>query len=117
LNVPALGERNLELRLVSDSSFAALSLGQEVDLNRELVAHGYSNLAAGLCGTVYVHRPVHFYRDGAEHLAHRPNYEVYINSVLFYRIGGGTRLSGLLLAFATIGLLLIGTAPIGFIRA
>ena len=34
----------------------------------------------------------------------------------FYRVGGGTRFAGFLLAIATALLLLIGTAPIGFIR-
>jgi SulP family sulfate permease len=41
----------------------AVSLGQEVDTNKELVAHGYSNLFAGLAGTV-------------------PNYLVYVNTLL-----------------------------------
>lgn len=30
----------------------AVSLDQDVDTNKELVAHGYSNLLAGLFGTV-----------------------------------------------------------------
>jgi SulP family sulfate permease len=41
----------------------AVSLGQEVDTSKELVAHGYSNLFAGLVGTV-------------------PNYLVYVNTLL-----------------------------------
>ncbi|KAF8530074.1 sulfate transporter family-domain-containing protein [Hysterangium stoloniferum] len=80
LNVPAL----------------AVSLDQDVDTNRELIAHGYSNLLAGLIGSV-------------------PNYLVYVNTLLFYRVGGGTRFAGLLLAVATGLLLIVGTAPIGFI--
>ncbi|KAJ7764856.1 sulfate transporter family-domain-containing protein [Mycena metata] len=80
LNVPAL----------------AVSLNEDVDTNKELVAHGYSNLLAGVLGTV-------------------PNYLVYVNTLLFYRVGGGTRIAGFLLAVATTVLLLIGTGPIAFI--
>lgn len=68
-----------------------------VDTNRELVAHGISNGLAGLFGTV-------------------PNYLVYVNTLMFYRVGGGSRISGLLLAAGTAILLVVGTGPIGFIR-
>ncbi|KAM5540073.1 hypothetical protein V8D89_006213 [Ganoderma adspersum] len=80
LNVPAL----------------AVSLDHDVNTDKELVAHGYSNLLAGLLGTV-------------------PNYLVYVNTLLFYRVGGDTRVSGFMLAGATTLLLLIGTGPIAFI--
>ncbi|KAG8798649.1 hypothetical protein FRC16_006812 [Serendipita sp. 398] len=80
LNVPAL----------------SVSLDQEIDLNKELVAHGYSNVLAGLFGT-------------------SPNYLVYVNTVLFYRVGGTTRLAGFLLACATAGIMLAGTTPIGYL--
>lgn len=33
---------------------AAVSLNHDVDTDKELVAHGYSNLLAGVLGTVYV---------------------------------------------------------------
>lgn len=33
-------------------SYAAVSLDEDVDTNKELVAHGYSNLASGLLGSV-----------------------------------------------------------------
>ncbi|KAA1470874.1 hypothetical protein DENSPDRAFT_775282 [Dentipellis sp. KUC8613] len=80
LNVPAL----------------AVSLNEDVDTNKELVAHGYSNLVSGFLGTV-------------------PNYLVYVNTLLFYRVGGTTRVSGFMLAGATALLLFIGTGPIAFI--
>lgn len=81
LNVPAL----------------SISLNEDyIDTNKELVAHGYSNLFAGLIGTV-------------------PNYLVYVNTLLFYRVGGNTRISGFLLAAATGVLLAIGTGFIGYI--
>ncbi|OJT12151.1 hypothetical protein TRAPUB_11300 [Trametes pubescens] len=80
LNVPAL----------------AVSLHHDVNTDKELVAHGYSNLLAGLIGTV-------------------PNYLVYVNTLLFYRVGGDTRVSGFLLAGATTVLLLVGTGPIAYI--
>ncbi|KAI9457395.1 sulfate transporter family-domain-containing protein [Russula earlei] len=80
LNVPAL----------------AVSLDSDVDTNRELIAHGFSNLLAGIVGTV-------------------PNYLVYVNTLLFYRLGGTTRLSGFMLAGATLAVLLAGTGPIAYI--
>ena len=46
----------------------------------------------------------------------RPNYLVYVNTLLFYRVGGETRVSGFMLAGATTLLLLVGTGPIAFIR-
>ncbi|KAG1897802.1 sulfate transporter family-domain-containing protein [Suillus fuscotomentosus] len=80
LNVPAL----------------SVSLDEDVDTNKELLGHGYSNLLAGFLGTV-------------------PNYLVYVNTLLFYRVGGGTRIAGFLLAVATFILLIIGTGPIAYI--
>ncbi|KAI0933274.1 hypothetical protein AcV7_004789 [Taiwanofungus camphoratus] len=74
----------------------AVSLDHDVDTDQELVAHGYSNLLAGALGTV-------------------PNYLVYVNTLLFYRVGGTTRISGFLLAGATALLLFIGTGPIAYI--
>jgi sulfate permease, SulP family len=44
-----------------------------------------------------------------------PNYLVYVNTVLFYRVGGGTRLAGFLLACATAVVMMAGTAPIGYL--
>jgi len=92
-----------------------VSLDSDVDTNKELIAHGYSNFFAGLFGTV-------------------PNYLVYVNTLLyvvlyyfvnyllnvaakrFYRVGGTTRLSGFMLAGATLAVLLAGTGPIAYIR-
>ncbi|KAJ2925987.1 hypothetical protein H1R20_g11096, partial [Candolleomyces eurysporus] len=80
LNVPAL----------------AVSLDMDVNTDKELIAHGYSNLLSGLVGTV-------------------PNYLVYVNTLLFYRVGGTTRIASFLLAVATVGLLVIGTGPIAYL--
>lgn len=81
LNVPALG----------------VSISEDnVDTDRELLAHGVSNIAAGLFGTV-------------------PNYLCYVNSVLFYKVGGGSRLSGVMLALGTMGILLLGPGAIGYL--
>ncbi|CAE6444199.1 unnamed protein product [Rhizoctonia solani] len=81
LNVPAL----------------AVSLNEDnIDTNRELTAHGISNLLAGFIGTV-------------------PNYLVYVNTLLFYRVGGGTRVAGFMLACSSVFLLFIGTGPISYI--
>jgi len=81
LNAPALG----------------ISIGEDnVDTDRELVAHGISNIIAGCLGTV-------------------PNYLCYVNSVLFYRVGGGSALSGFMLALATFGIMLAGPGTISFL--
>lgn len=110
LNVPALGEPlNYHLQLNAASLFfhspcpssffqtAAVSLDEDVDTNKELVGHGLSNVLAGAFGVV-------------------PNYLVYVNTLLFVRVGGTTRASGVLLALATFALLVVGTEPIGYIR-
>lgn len=81
LNVPALG----------------VSIGEDnVDTNRELMAHGLSNVTAGLIGTV-------------------PNYLCYVNSVLFYKLGGTSRLSGIMLAMGTALIFFIGPSAIGYL--
>jgi SulP family sulfate permease len=81
INVPALG----------------VSTGEDnLDVDRELIAHGVSNALSGLCGSIQ-------------------NYLVYTNSLLFIRSGGNSRIAGVLLAVATTGILFAGTAIIGFI--
>lgn len=81
LNIPAL----------------AISTGEDnVDTDRELIGHGFSNLAAGAFFTP-------------------PNYITYVNSILFCRVGGGSRLSGFMLAAATFGVLLAGPSNIGYL--
>lgn len=81
LNVPAL----------------AVSVNEDnLDTDRELLAHGISNIAAGFAGSV-------------------PNYLCYVNSVLFYRVGGGSRLSGLMLAAGTFAIFLAGPGAIGYL--
>lgn len=75
----------------------AVSLGMDnVDVDRELVAHGYSNVLSGLVGSIQ-------------------NYLVYTNSVLFIRAGASSRLAGVLLAIATAGVMVTGPVVIGFI--
>ncbi|CAG8597490.1 66_t:CDS:10 [Acaulospora morrowiae] len=81
INVPTLG----------------ISLNEDnVDTNRELVAHGVSNLLSGLVGSVQ-------------------NYLVYTNSLLFYRSGGDNRVAGLMLAAGTTIILLIGPWIVGYV--
>lgn len=41
-------------KLLNTDVIEAVSLGEEIETNKELVAHGYSNLLAGVFGTVYV---------------------------------------------------------------
>lgn len=81
INVPALG----------------ISTGEDnLNVDRELIAHGLSNCVSGLFGSVQ-------------------NYLVYTNSLLFMDSGGNDRLAGLLLAACTFGVLLAGPVIIGFI--
>ncbi|GMK57284.1 hypothetical protein CspeluHIS016_0401180 [Cutaneotrichosporon spelunceum] len=81
LNVPALG-----VSLAEDN----------VSLNRELVAHGVSNMLSGMAGSV-------------------PNYLCYVNTVLFYRVGGDSHLAGLMLAAATAFVMYLGPVVIGYL--
>ncbi|KAF9159853.1 hypothetical protein DFQ26_006120, partial [Actinomortierella ambigua] len=81
INVPALG----------------VSTGMDnVDTNRELVAHGWSNLLSGAAGTVQ-------------------NYLVYTNSLLFIKSGGDSRVAGVMLAVASFVVFLIGPWIVGYI--
>lgn len=81
INVPALG----------------FSTGEDnVDVDRELIAHGISNALSGFAGSIQ-------------------NYLVYTNSLLFIRSGGDSRVAGVMLAIGTCGILVIGPTLIGYI--
>ncbi|KAG2739962.1 hypothetical protein P692DRAFT_20851426 [Suillus brevipes Sb2] len=75
---------------------SSVSLDEDVDTNKELLAHGYSNILSGCLGTV-------------------PNCLVCVDTLLFYRVGGRNRIADFLLAVATFILLMIGTGPIAYI--
>ncbi|KAF1936307.1 sulfate transporter family protein-like protein [Clathrospora elynae] len=81
INVPALGAAVKE---------------DNLDVNRELIAHGISNTLSGLMGSIQ-------------------NYLVYANSVMFIDNGGNSRTAGVLLAAATIAVWVAGPAMIGYI--
>ena len=75
----------------------ALSIGMDTfDVDRELIAHGFSNLISGMVGSIQ-------------------NYLVYSNSVLFIKSGADSRISGVMLAIATFFVMLIGNKIIKFI--
>lgn len=75
----------------------AIAAGEDdLNLNRELVAHGLSNALSGLAGSIQ-------------------NYLVYVNSEMFIHNGGNSRLAGILLAAATFGVLIAGPAMIGYV--
>ncbi|KAL9614841.1 MAG: hypothetical protein Q9167_000674 [Letrouitia subvulpina] len=81
INVPALG----------------VTIGEDnVDVDRELRAHGLSNTLSGFFGSVQ-------------------NYLVYTNTVLFVRSGGNSRVAGIMLAFATFGILVTGPVIVGYV--
>ncbi|PVI07212.1 sulfate transporter family protein-like protein [Periconia macrospinosa] len=81
INVPALGAAVKE---------------DNVNVNRELIAHGISNTISGCVGSIQ-------------------NYLVYANSIMFIDNGGDSRLAGGLLAAATTGVWIAGPAMIGYI--
>lgn len=75
----------------------AISTGEDnLNLDRELLAHGVTNVLSGFFGSIQ-------------------NYLVYTNSLLFIDSGGNSRLAGILLAIATAGILVIGPVIIGYI--
>ncbi|ODV96086.1 hypothetical protein PACTADRAFT_49499 [Pachysolen tannophilus NRRL Y-2460] len=77
----------------------AVTLGvDEYDVDRELVAHGYSNILSGFVGSIQ-------------------NYLVYTNSVLFILAGAGkdSHLSGIMLALGTVAMMVAGPVVIGYI--
>lgn len=81
INVPALGAAVKE---------------DNLDVNRELIAHGISNTLSGFLGSIQ-------------------NYLVYSNSVMFINNGGDSRTAGALLAAATAAVWISGPAMIGYI--
>ncbi|CAG8580334.1 380_t:CDS:10 [Ambispora leptoticha] len=81
INIPALG----------------VSVGEDnVNTNRELVAHGVSNMLSGFAGSVQ-------------------NYLVYTNSVLFIKSGGDSRVAGVMLAAGSAIILFVGPWIVGYI--
>ncbi|CAO2650244.1 Nn.00g015360.m01.CDS01 [Neocucurbitaria sp. VM-36] len=81
INVPALGAAVKE---------------DNLNVNRELIAHGISNTLSGFVGSIQ-------------------NYLVYANSVMFIDNGGNSRAAGVLLAVATTAVWIAGPAMIGYI--
>ncbi|RMZ69220.1 sulfate transporter family [Pyrenophora seminiperda CCB06] len=81
INVPALGAAVRE---------------DNLDVNRELIAHGISNTLSGCLGSIQ-------------------NYLVYANSVMFVENGGNSRAAGVLLAVATTAVWVAGPAMVGYI--
>ncbi|KAL9604536.1 MAG: hypothetical protein Q9219_000501 [cf. Caloplaca sp. 3 TL-2023] len=98
INVPALG----------------FTMGEDdVDIDRELKAHGLSNALSGFCGSIQA-SPYTIYPCRYA-LIYQQNYLVYTNSVLFARSGGNSRVAGIMLAFATFGVLISGPVIVGYI--
>lgn len=77
-------------------SLAQISGEDNLDLDRELKLHGYSNFLSGIAGSIQ-------------------NYLVFANTLFFMRSGGDSRLAGFMLAALTFGVLMIGPVIIGYI--
>ena len=100
INIPALG-----ITMEEDN----------VDIDRELKAHGLSNALSGFCGSIQVGPKSRSLRGPRTLLTDNQNYLVYTNSVLFVRSGGNSRIAGVMLAIATFGVLVSGPIIIGYI--
>ena len=81
----------LILLLFIDIPAFALSTNKEVDMNTELMAHGYANFFAGIFGGLQ-------------------NYMAYTQSVLYHKSGGTGRLSGMAVGAVTAVLFFVGPA-------
>ncbi|KXN72237.1 hypothetical protein CONCODRAFT_37201 [Conidiobolus coronatus NRRL 28638] len=66
------------------------------DINKELVAHGYSNLLSGFAGSLQ-------------------NYLIYSSSVLFYKSDGNDRLAGIMVGLLTIVAWMVGPSIITYV--
>jgi len=77
-------------------SLAASTGHDDVDMNDELTVHGYSNLLAGLFGTVQ-------------------NYLVYSNSLLYWKCGGGGVSCGLILAAVGSYFFVVGPDAVAYV--
>ncbi|KAF9895441.1 hypothetical protein FE257_000347 [Aspergillus nanangensis] len=74
-----------------------ISTGEDnLNVDRELMAHGITNAVSGFAGSIQ-------------------NYLVYTNSLMFIGSGGNSRLAGIMLAVATVGILFVGPVIVGFI--
>ncbi len=74
----------------------SVSTRRDVDMNRELVAHGYSNVLSGLTGGLQ-------------------NYLCYSNSLLYFKCNGGGKLSGYLMCAATAAFFFAGPSIVYYI--
>ncbi|GAV53049.1 hypothetical protein ZYGR_0AI03310 [Zygosaccharomyces rouxii] len=75
----------------------AISLQMDkFDVDKELIAHGYSNFISGMVGSIQ-------------------NYLVYTNSVLFIRAGADSPFAGYMLALLTFAVMVIGPVIVSFI--
>ena len=73
-----------------------VSTGKEVDMDHELIAHGYSNLVSGILGGLQ-------------------NYLCYSNSLLYYKCRGKGKVSGYLLCVFTLLFFFIGPTIVPYI--
>lgn len=77
-------------------AFAISSNHSDIDMNNELISHGYSNLIAGMFGGLQ-------------------NYMAYTQSVLYHKSGGKGKVSGTVVAIVTLFLYIIGPTIASYI--
>lgn len=90
----------------------AVSSNVDVDMNAELIAHGYSNGIAGLVGGMCVDdSPAAFKSSLTNSLNFTQglqNYMAYTQSMIYYKSGGNGRSSSLAVALCTTFLFFVG---------
>eukprot|EP00439_Symbiodinium_sp_Y106_P071917 s552_g13.t1 len=74
----------------------AQATGREVDVNRELAAHGIANLIAACLGTLQ-------------------NYMVYSSSLLYFKCGGGSRITGFIVSLVVLMIIPLASTVISFL--
>lgn len=74
----------------------SLSTDKDVDMNKEMIAHGYSNIITGCLGGLQ-------------------NYLCYCNSLLYFKCKGGGKVSGFLLSAITMVFFCIGPSIISYV--
>eukprot|EP01034_Spumella_vulgaris_P030351 gene30351-37553_t len=74
----------------------SISTHRDVDMNQELIAHGYSNIISGICGGLQ-------------------NYLCYSNSLLYFKCNGGGKVSGYLMCAATTVFFFLGPSIVYYV--
>ena len=73
----------------------SMSTHRDVDINKELIAHGYSNFISGIFGGLQ-------------------NYLCYCNSLLYFKCKGGGKISGYMISLITAVFFFLGPSAVAY---